>query len=161
MELTPQTTFVVPRTLIERSWAFLRDRGARGHEGMLLWAGCETVHKVATLRRLVIPAQTAIRTASGVCVAMDVAAQRAMPASLGSGEEYFIRVHSHPTKAFHSEADDANLVLSHEGAISIVVPNFCFPGPSNFSKCAIFEYSIGKGWRGLSNAEVRARFIIR
>lgn len=161
MDLNAKTTFIIPRAVVERSWAFLRDRGAKGHEGMLLWAGCETAPKMAVLRRLVIPAQTAIRTALGVCVAMDMTAQRAMPDSLQPGEEYLIRVHSHPREAFHSKADDANLVLSHEGAISIVVPDFCKNIPCDFSNCAVFQYSIGRGWRELSQYEIDARFILR
>jgi proteasome lid subunit RPN8/RPN11 len=126
---------------------------------MLLWAGRAT-RGAATISRLVIPAQTAIRTAAGVCVAMEMEAQRAMPQSLRAGEEYFIRVHSHPCKAFHSDADDANLVLSHNGAISIVVPNFCHNVPTDLTACAVFEYRIGHGWRELDLKERGARFTI-
>ncbi len=35
-----------------------------------------------------------------------------------------VQVHSHPRRAFHSEIDDANTVVRHEGALSIVVPFF-------------------------------------
>jgi hypothetical protein len=92
---------------------------------------------------------------------MEMSAQHAMPASLGRGEEYLIRVHSHPAEAFHSEADDANLVLSHEGAISIVVPNFGHRVPSDLSQAAVFQYAIKRGWRQLLPREIAARFIVQ
>jgi len=34
------------------------------------------------------------------------------------------QVHTHPEKAFHSKADDDWAFVRHEGAISIVLPNF-------------------------------------
>lgn len=35
------------------------------------------------------------------------------------------QVHSHPFEAFHSPADDRWAVVSHVGALSLVVPEFC------------------------------------
>ncbi len=35
------------------------------------------------------------------------------------------QVHSHPFEAFHSPADDRWAVVSHVGALSLVVPDFC------------------------------------
>ena len=35
------------------------------------------------------------------------------------------QVHSHPFEAFHSDADDRWAVVSHVGALSLVVPAFC------------------------------------
>lgn len=34
------------------------------------------------------------------------------------------QVHSHPREAFHSRADDAWAIVRHEGALSLVVPDF-------------------------------------
>ena len=34
------------------------------------------------------------------------------------------QVHSHPRDAFHSKADDRWAIVRHEGALSLVVPNF-------------------------------------
>lgn len=34
------------------------------------------------------------------------------------------QVHSHPREAFHSKADDRWAIVRHEGALSLVVPNF-------------------------------------
>jgi hypothetical protein len=149
--------YIIPQALVTRSWAFLRERGARGCEGMLLWAGRPA--RPAPVTRLVIPAQTAIKTSIGVCVAMHPSAQHDMPLALKEGENYLIRVHSHPGRAFHSSTDNQNLVLSHDGAISIVVPNFC-NRDYTLSDCAIFEWSIGDGWRKLTRGETTQRFTI-
>jgi hypothetical protein len=151
-------SYRVPCALLSRSWSFLRDRGTHGCEGMLLWAG-KSEPPQATLTRLVIPAQTAIKTRLGVCVAMHESAQHEMPRSLKSGEQYLIRVHSHPARAFHSETDDENLVLSHDGAISIVVPNFC-NRDYVLAECAVFEYCFGSGWRALFRNEIVKRFTL-
>jgi hypothetical protein len=35
------------------------------------------------------------------------------------------QVHTHPKRAFHSAADDRWAIVRHEGALSLVVPNFC------------------------------------
>ena len=35
------------------------------------------------------------------------------------------QVHTHPTDAFHSPADDRWAIVRYEGALSLVVPHFC------------------------------------
>lgn len=35
------------------------------------------------------------------------------------------QVHSHPKEAFHSPVDDRRAIVRHEGALSIVLPEYC------------------------------------
>jgi hypothetical protein len=126
---------------------------------MLLWAG-RPGDAEAAVSKMVIPAQTAVRTHDGVCVAMTSDAHLDLASKLAAGERYFIRVHSHPTRAYHSETDDANLVLSHDGALSIVVPRFARDVADDFAKCAVYEYTAGDGWTRLSEEDVAQRFVI-
>src|SRR5439155_4903701 len=41
-----------------------------------------------------------------------------------SGLRLIAQVHSHPQEAFHSEADDRYAIVTTEGGLSLVVPNF-------------------------------------
>jgi len=152
--------YIIPRALVARSWEFLRERGSLRQEGMLLWAGRNASRHIA-IDGLTIPGQTAIRTTLGVCVAMSDDAHARLHENLLPGQRYYVRVHSHPTRAYHSETDDANLILSHDGAISIVVPNFARNVLSDLTQVAVHEYSQAGGWRRLRLAEVSDRFRLR
>jgi hypothetical protein len=60
------------------------------------------------------------------------------------------QVHSHPGRAFHSEADDAWASVRHEGALSVVVPNFAAGvNVGNFlQSVATFRLSPDDRWLG-------------
>jgi len=128
---------------------------------MLLWAGRTDESGGAMISKLVIPGQTAVRTALGVCVAMNDDAKLSLRSQLAPGERYFIRVHSHPARAFHSATDDANLVISHDGALSIVVPHFAKYAKDDLSSVVAFEYSTRVGWTELSAEDLARRFVVR
>jgi hypothetical protein len=151
---------IIPRPLITRSWAFLRKQGLVGQEAMLLWAG-QRRDDMAILTRLVIPAQIAIRSHFGVCVAMDRTAQFELHKALKPGETFFARVHSHPEDAYHSDTDDENLILSHDGALSLVIPYFAKYVADDLNDAAIYEYSQVRGWQPLTRHDIAARFQIR
>jgi hypothetical protein len=68
-------------------------------------------------------------------------------------------VHSHPAGAFHSPADDANPVLSHEGAISVVVPYFGLGLRRGVAACAVYRLTAGR-WRALPAGPGRDRWVI-
>src|SRR5271165_7512417 len=59
------------------------------------------------------------------------------------GWRYLARVHNHPVAAFHSRTDDANPALSHEGAISIVVPYFGLGLRRGLAACAVYRLTAG------------------
>jgi hypothetical protein len=77
--------------------------------------------------------------------------------NLVSGELFYARIHSHPGKAFHSETDDENGVISHQGAISIVVPYFA-ADPIDLRHCAIYRLEHRRGWLPISTAQVGRMF---
>jgi hypothetical protein len=51
------------------------------------------------------------------------------------------------------------MLISHERAISIVVPNFASDG-FHLAECSVNELRHGEGWIELSSAEVRDRFVV-
>jgi hypothetical protein len=69
-------------------------------------------------------------------------------------------LHTHPGNAFHSDTDDTNMLFSHHGAISIVIPNFG-RDPIDLGECSVNELRHGRGWIELDAAEVEERFTIR
>lgn len=83
----------------------------------------------------------------------------ALIASLEPGVFVLCRVHSHPHEAYHSAVDDLNMLISHEGAISIVVPDFA-AAPIELERCSVNELCHGRGWRELDVEEIRTRFTI-
>lgn len=58
------------------------------------------------------------------------------------------QVHSHPREAFHSDADDRWAIVRHEGALSLVVPDFAaHTRPDNFlDDTKVFRFSAAAEW---------------
>lgn len=105
---------------VEDTLSYLKAAGQRRSECVVLWLGQEqngVIHVQAVYR----PAQQA---------AMDIF--RIPPASMRelmnilSSRRWMIaaQVHSHPAEAFHSKADDTWAIVRHQGALSLVVPDF-------------------------------------
>jgi Na+-transporting NADH:ubiquinone oxidoreductase subunit NqrA len=66
------------------------------------------------------------------------------------------QVHSHPREAFHSKADDRWAIVRHEGALSLVVPNFA-SGTTllNFlDKTKVYQFSALAEWIEVPRSEV-------
>lgn len=152
--------YFIPEALVRRTWAFLREHGAHRQEGMALWGG-RTDGDPILVTKLVVPAQTAVRTAAGVCVAMAEQAKLGLRSQLRRGEHLVIRVHSHPGRAFHSRTDDENLVISHDGAISIVVPSFARDMRDDLTGAAVYEYAATRGWSRLTPRDLAERFVVQ
>ena len=64
------------------------------------------------------------------------------------------QVHTHPTEAYHSETDDAFPIVTTEGALSLVIPNFA-NGPANLTQYACYRLRRGH-WVELTPAVVAA-----
>src|SRR5437763_818131 len=58
------------------------------------------------------------------------------------------QVHSHPGPAFHSKADDRWAIVRHEGALSLVVPDFAVNTTvSNFlDRSKVYRFSASAEW---------------
>lgn len=135
--------------VLNRAREFFEDRGSTGCEGTALVAGpMDPVENsdglVLAADTLVIPDQeaTAVPYAS---VSVTPAGDLQLAVALEAHERYHVRIHSHPGLAFHSRTDDANPVLTHEGAVSIVVPFFGLGLRSGLDACAVLVY-LGGRW---------------
>lgn len=140
---------------------FLTDRGSHGLEGAGLLA-CRPSHDPALpwrADRVVIPEQIGQRNLVGVSVEVTDRGKSQLAAALALEERYLARVHSHPGEAFHSDTDDANPALTHNGALSIVVPYFGLGLRRGLSACAVYRLD-GGGWEELAVGAHRDRWLV-
>lgn len=132
---------VLSVALLEQARELFEDHGSHGCEATALIAAGPR----AEAPRLVVPTQTATRADSGASVRVELAGQLELAAALRAEETYVARIHSHPVRAFHSYADDENPVLTHRGAISIVVPYFGLGLRHGLQACAVLRFD-GHRW---------------
>jgi hypothetical protein len=143
---------VLPAALLDQAREIFEGKGAEGCEGTaLIAAGPVGV-------RLVVPDQQPHRTRFGVSVEVTAQGQRELATALDLDELFVARIHSHPGEAFHSAADDANPVLTHTGALSVVVPFFGLGLRHGLDACAVLRHD-GRGWRDVPPGPVRDQWI--
>lgn len=143
--------------MLEQTREFLLERGEHGVEGAVLWLGEIIDDETASVLAAFVPEQIARRSELGVSVEVTKEGLTRLISQLPDGIFVLIRVHSHPTGAYHSDLDDDNMLISHEGAISIVVPDYA-EGPIELGRCSVNELRHDQGWRELDAAEVTERF---
>jgi hypothetical protein len=144
--------------ILEEVEQFLTDRGADGMEGAGLLAFSPD-QGGWDAKTFVTPEQRGQRAGLGCWVEVTERGKRQLAAQLPPGCRYLARVHSHPAEAFHSPTDDANPALSHEGAISVVVPYFGLGLRRGLAACAAYRLAGGR-WRPLPAGPERDRWVI-
>jgi hypothetical protein len=138
-------TVLVPRSVVDDGQRFLRQAGATGNEGMVLWVG-KRDGSVFTVSDLVVPQQRGIRTAGGVCVVIDGAELQRLNLDLyKSGHQLIAQLHSHPTHAYHSAMDDEYAIARIVGSFSLVIPDFAVR-PFALGDCAIYRLNANGHW---------------
>lgn len=117
--------------------------GVHGCEGLVLWLG-EVANESACVLRVLIPEQDSISSEDGVGYFVEgetlFRLNRALSAT---GLRLIAQVHSHPTHAYHSEADDRYAIVTAEGGLSLVVPNFG-KAPLDPSLWAVYRLCSGR-----------------
>jgi hypothetical protein len=150
-------TYVVPQAVLDATRHTLRVAGGKRLEAVVLWIASPRVQTAVEIVTELVPPQIAYRSRDGVAVQIpdDVIAE--IIAALPAGFAVAARVHSHPSAAYHSSTDDDNALLSHQGAISIVVPDFA-RAPISLERCSVNERDDEHRWRELSADETLRRF---
>jgi hypothetical protein len=144
--------WLITTEVLEEARAFFEERGSLGLEGTAL------ISDGPDGPRLVIPDQVARRIGRGVSVETTRAGLVHLAASLGADDRYLARIHSHPDEAFHSPADNANPVLTHIGALSIVVPYYGLGLRHGLDACAVLRRD-DRGWQPLQAGLERRRWL--
>lgn len=145
---------MVPISLLEDARVFFENCGNRGCEGTaMIMSGPDGI-----AHRLVIPDQRA--TPLPYCsVEVTRHGKFDLAAALGPDDLYVSRIHSHPGLAFHSETDNANPALTHEGALSIVVPFFGLGLRRGLDACAVLVRRVGE-WTEVDAGPERDALVI-
>ena len=145
-------TLLIPTGALEEARQFFEDAGSNGCEGTGFLAGTEKDEQRVT--RFFAPAQRA-SSERGCWVEVTEEGKAQLASSLRREERWIARIHSHPGEAFHSPTDDANPVLTNEGAWSIVVPYFGLGLRRGISACAVHRRTEGR-WTRLTTRELEA-----
>lgn len=151
--------FRVPAAVLAESRELLALPGEEGLEAVVVWVGRRTTGELTEILLAHMPEQIAFRSELGVAVTVLDEAVSELIAALPEGMFVPIRLHTHPGRAYHSSTDDENKLLSHVGAISIVVPDFARQ-PIELTRCSVNELGPDHRWRELARREVEARFTV-
>lgn len=149
--------YLIPRRVLESTRTFLFARGASGVEAVVVWIGRAVDDLTAEITDAFAPEQIAHKSEYGIAVEVTQEGLTRLISALKPGEFVLCRVHSHPNNAYHSDLDNLNMLISHEGAISIVVPDFAWQA-IELEACSVNELKHGQGWRELDSSEVAERF---
>ena len=124
-------TFCVPRdVLAETRRGARRDRRVRASRALSLWVAREPADSGGRGPLCDRPRASGVsQRRGGLAVMIPDWAVSELITGLPVGAHVPVRVHSHPGDAYHSSTDDTNRLLSHRGAISIVVPDFARHDP--------------------------------
>lgn len=151
--------YSLERSLLDKTTSFLRRRGEQGVEATVIWLGRVVDDAHAEIIDAYAPEQIGYATEEGVAVEVTRQGLSALIGALPPGVFVLARVHSHPGRAYHSPVDDENMLISHQGAISIVVPDFARQS-IDLAGCSVNELRHGEGWRELDASEVAERFAV-
>lgn len=148
----------VERTTIDKTLKTMREFGLKGWEVLVLWLGeIGPEEGEAHIIQAFIPKQKPISGEEGV--GYFVTGETLFQLNKGlseSGLRLIAQVHSHPQEAYHSAADDRYAIVTTEGGLSLVVPNFG-RAPAHPTSWAVYRLH-GRDWRELNTNEVRILF---
>lgn len=146
-----------PSEVVDATLAHLREAGSRRCECVVLWLARRSGTELA-VQYAYRPNQHAeadmfhIPRESMAALHAELRAKRLMVAA---------QVHSHPQDAFHSRADDRWAIVRHEGALSLVVPDFAKHTRTDtfLDETKIFRFSDSAKWLEVSRAEAEREYL--
>jgi hypothetical protein len=152
MRLADVQRFAVDARVVLATLEALQRYGSEGLEGLVLWLG-SVDGAVAHVSHAVVPEQNPIRSESGVGYFVEGTTLFSLNQALAkTGLRLIAQVHSHPTAAYHSDVDDRYAIVTAEGGLSLVVPNFG-RAPLDPSLWAVYRLKKGT-WSELDNEEM-------
>ena len=136
----------------------MQEFGTHGWELLILWLGeIDEATGIGHVREAFVPDQEPITSEDGVGYFVRGNTLFELNKALSvSGLRLIAQVHSHPREAFHSEADDRYAIVTAEGGLSLVVPNFGASGDSP-TDWAIYRLT-SRAWIQLPADEVELLF---
>lgn len=152
---------VIHRSVINDMLEVMREFGAKGFEVLVLWLGhMDHVSGTANVVRAYVPKQNPIQSEGGVGYFVESDTLFELNKALSeTGLRLIAQVHSHPREAFHSEADDRYAIVTSNGGLSLVVPNFG-NASSDPASWAVYRLN-GRAWRQLQDNDVNMLIDVR
>lgn len=150
----------VPIRVIDDTLKTMRQFGAKGWEALVLWLGqVDSGTGTASVSVAFVPKQRPIANEDGVgyFVASETLFQLNKALS-ETGLRLIAQVHSHPSEAYHSEADDRYAIVTAEGGFSLVVPDFGNAPPSP-TAWAVYRLR-GSQWLALNRRQTESVFVV-
>jgi hypothetical protein len=144
----------VPRLALEETRELLALSGAEGLEAVVLWLGSVVSATEARVEEVYFPRQIAYYSIYGLAVEIPVEEWTELALRLSPGQFVLAKLHTHSTRAYHSDVDAANPYLCHEGAISITVPDFASAPLADLTGCSV-NVLRGQRWIELRSYEIR------
>lgn len=135
---------IVKRTTVGRTIELLKIAGHQSDERMVLWMGRHEGNSVV-IEDLLLPRQKVTRVSIRI---LPSGMRQIFDEMRSTGRMVAAQVHSHPEEAFHSYTDDCLAITRHEGAISLVLPNFALDtNVDSFHRNAVcFRLSKNNEW---------------
>jgi hypothetical protein len=147
----------VSSALVSETVSTLRRYGDHGCEGLVFWVG-RMDGTSCHVEQVLNPPQQSIKSEEGVGYFITSETLLNLNKFLSStGMRLIAQVHSHPRDAYHSAADDRYCIVTVEGGLSIVVPNFG-SGPASLLGWAIYRLSQGR-WHQLPKRSIKELFV--
>lgn len=148
----------IAQDLVTQTVEALRSFGQNRCEGLVLWLGTSSGNE-ARISDAWVPPQTPIRSESGVGYMVSGETLTEISRECRRrGVGLVAQVHSHPGRAYHSDADDRYATVTTNGGFSLVVPNFGV-GPARIAAWAAYRLK-GSDWVEMTLREVSATFIV-
>jgi hypothetical protein len=150
---------IVDRPVVQSTLGTLQQFGARKLEGLVLWLG-EIKPGRAHVMRAFTPHQHSVSGEDGVGYFVGGETLFELNRALAeSGLRLIAQVHSHPNRAYHSDTDDRYAIITVDGGLSLVVPNFG-QAPADPTSWAVYRL-VQSRWCELSTDEARALLSVR
>ena len=150
---------VVDRAVVDSTLRVLKKFGKHRLEGLVLWLG-NIDPGTAHVTKVFVPDQHPVADEDGV--GYFVGGETLFELNRGlaeTGLRLIAQVHSHPGSAYHSETDDRYAIVTADGGLSLVVPNFG-RSPADPAAWAVYRLS-RRQWCELATEERKRLFAIR
>lgn len=152
MRLKDVSRVILDQRIVTKTLEVLQAYGKRQFEGLVLWVGSISENE-AKIEDVWVPPQRSIREERGVGYFVSSDALVEISRKLREkGVRLIAQVHSHPGRAYHSEADDAYAIVTTNGGFSLVVPNFGFC-PEKITNWAVYRLN-GANWIIMTTQEI-------
>lgn len=144
----------LPLQCVTEVYKHLRYMGREQLEGVALLVG-RSNDAVFDIMATIIPAQNSYQLESGLLYSVPGEELFRINKLLYENQLTLIaQVHSHPGAAYHSDTDDAYPIVTVQGGLSIVVPNFGYDA-FDLDDWAVYRLSDKNEWKVLGEDEVR------